>query len=314
MFDLNFCRFVSCGILCIALVACTPGTRSGAHQTAADEGTVYRLYLLAGQSNMEGYGDVAKLATDERGPVADAFIYHPTSIPDDESTTLDAAWTPLAPGFGSAYPPEGVTEGQFGPELGFGRALAEDGPVALVKYARGGTSLMHGASGYGSWDPDYDAGEGINQFDHAAAALKAAMSISDIDSDGAPDRLVPSGIIWMQGEADAYENAVAAANYEKNIDRLVTRLRVIMGADDLPVVIGRIVDSRPPDGPSVMTYAAEVQDAQARFAASDPCVVLVTVLPASAELVDGWHYGAADQLALGHAFAEALDQFGSACP
>lgn len=273
----------------------------------------YRLYLLAGQSNMEGYGDVAELSPEERGPVADAVIYHPASVPDDEASAPSADWRPLAPRFGSAYPPDGVTEGQFGPELSLGRALAKDGPVALVKYARGGTALMAGVSGYGSWDPDYGGGEGVNQSDHAAAALEAAMRASDVDGDGTPDRLVPSGIVWMQGEADAYDSAAAAADYEANLAQVIARLRSFMGTDDLPVVIGRIVDSRPPGGASVMAYATDVQESQARFAASDPCVALVTELPASAELADGWHYGAADQLALGRAFAAALDEVADRC-
>jgi hypothetical protein len=312
MFDLVHHRFASFALLCGALVACTPSEQSPS-QGGADDGTTYRLYLLAGQSNMEGYGDVGELAEGERGPVPGAVIYHPASAPDDDAFTPRASWQPLAPGFGSAYPPDGVTEGQFGPELGLGRALAETGPVALVKYARGGTALMHGVSGYGSWDPDYREGEGTNQFDHAVAALKAAMRAPDVDGDGTTDRLVPSGIVWMQGEADAYDNPDAAAKYQANLEQVVFGFRTVMGADNMPVVIGRIVDSRPPGGAPVMTYAAEVQEAQARFAAADPCVTLVTVLPTSAELSDGWHYGARNQLELGRAFAKALEELSGSC-
>nr|WP_305889009.1 sialate O-acetylesterase [Parvularcula maris] len=273
----------------------------------------YRLYLLAGQSNMEGYGDVAELPEGLRGPVEGAVIYHLASTPDDEPSEAGAEWRELRLGFGSVYPPEGVTE-QFGPELSFGRAVVSGGPVALIKYARGGTAIMPGVSGYGSWDPAYGEGEGVNQFDHALAVLEAARAADDVDGDGRAERLVPSGIVWMQGEADAFGSAEAAAAYQANLDRLIEGLREAMGRANLPVVIGRIVDSRPPGGEPVMAYAAEVQAAQARWAEADPCASLVTALPQKTELGDGWHYGAEGQLNLGRAFAEALAALEERCP
>ena len=285
------------------LTACAPAA------PPAPAPKTYDLYLLAGQSNMEGYGLAADLPRRLRGQVDGAYIYTLAAPADGEPLTESAAWRPLAPGFGTAY----ADGPAFGPELAFGRALAEAGrPVAIVKYARGGTGLVTGTSGYGSWD--LADGPRPNQRDHALATLRAAMADRDVDGDGQPDRLVPAGIVWMQGEADAHDDAAAAAAYDANLAALMATFRQAIGRENLPVIIGRIVDSRRPNGEKVMSHAATVQAAQGAYADSDPCAALVTVLPAAATLADGWHYDADDQVALGEGFAAAATALRAACP
>jgi hypothetical protein len=231
---------------------------------------------------------------------------------DGETGGGAGLWAPLRPGHGTGFRTDGgnnALSNRFGPELSFGQRLSEIAPgerIAIIKYARGGTALTHGVSGYGSWDPDYAIGNGLNQFDHALAAIHGAMRIADIDGDGVNDRLVPSGIIWMQGEADAYDNAAAAARYDRDLARLMGLLRAAMHRDDLPVVIGRIVDSGATPESRVMAFAPQVQEAQARYVAADACAALVTVTEDFAFLPDGWHYMSGDYLRLGDAFAEAV--------
>jgi len=186
--------------------------------------------------------------------------------------------------------------------------------VALVKYSRGGTSLMEGASGYGNWEPDSELGEGVNQYDHALATLRNALAVRDIDGDGEDDTLVPAGIVWMQGEADAYDNPVAARAYRANLKRMMDLLRAALRTDDLPVVIGRITDSgRDADG-LLMDYSPVVQRAQAEYAAGDRCAALVDVGDGLG-WSDDWHYDTAGYLRLGQAFAEAMHGLQEAgCP
>src|SRR5690606_14729442 len=134
----------------------------------------------------------------------------------------------------------------FGIELSFARRLGELDPgvrIALIKYARDGTSLDSiAADRYGSWDPRVSAAGGINQYDHFLATVRNALAVTDIDGDGVADRLIPAGFIWMQGEADALHPG-AAANYAHRLTAWIGLARAAFDAPDLPVVIGRISDS-----------------------------------------------------------------------
>lgn len=64
----------------------------------------------------------------------------------------------------------------------------------------------------------------------------------------------------MQGEADAYDNAEAGANYDLNLARLIALLRDALGDENLPVVIGRIADSRSTPETRGMCYSPDVQE------------------------------------------------------
>ena len=76
--------------------------------------------------------------------------------------------------------------------------------IALIKYARGGSSIDSlAAREYGSWEIDFRGTHGINQFDHFLTTVKGALSTTDIDGNGMEEIWVPAGIIWMQGESDA---------------------------------------------------------------------------------------------------------------
>ena len=78
--------------------------------------------------------------------------------------------------------------------------MTSDGVItAIIKYSYGGTALYPGAR-YGDWHPDQ---ERINHLDNALSTINNAFDVADIDGNGRLDRLIPSGIIWMQGESDA---------------------------------------------------------------------------------------------------------------
>ena len=84
--------------------------------------------------------------------------------------------------------------------------------IALVKYSRGGTSLLEGASGYGNWEPDSELGGGINQYDHALATLRNALSHADIDGDGDLDAWVANSFdepnrVWLNDGNGAFSDS-----------------------------------------------------------------------------------------------------------
>lgn len=285
---------------------------------ASQEANVYKLYYLGGQSNMEGFGFTNELTEDAAIVSDDVMIFAGQMALDNTAHGGVGSWQPLRPGFGTGFKTDGKAiqlSERFGPELLFGQTMTAGEPgtrVAIIKYALGGSGLADGV-GFGNWHPDFSDGAGINQYDHALTTMRNAFAVADIDDDGVPDRLVPSGIVWMQGEADAFDSQAAADEYGANLERLMGLLRAALRVDDLPVVIGKITDSGMSEDGSVMDYIATVQKAQQDFVASDACAAYVTVTDDLTYLDDGWHYDSQGFVRLGVAFAQAMKNLEETC-
>ena len=293
-----------------ALVAC------GSMQ--AREPREYSVYFLGGQSNMDGYGVVSELPQEMNAPVRNTYIFTGSTMPDNETGGGVGLWEQLQPGFGLGFKTDGQVNQRtwrFGPELNFGRTLVSldrKRRVAIIKYSMGGTALAVGA-GYGNWHPDYAVGNGINQYDHALATIRNALSHTDIDGDRRDDVLVPAGIIWMQGEADAFHSPETARDYRENLERMMNLLRDALGDPGLPVVIGKITDSGMSDDGTVMDYIDTVQKAQKSFVADDECAALVTDTDTYGYIYDGWHYDSDGYVQMGAAFARAAIELARTC-
>ena len=278
----------------------------------------YKLYYLGGQSNMEGFGFSDKLREDVARPSPDVMIFTGQMALDNETHGGIGIWETLQPGHGTGFKTDGESNqlsNRFGPELLFGQTIAKHMPasrIAIIKYALGGSGLAEGV-GYGNWHPDFSDGAGINQYDHALTTLRNALAHTDIDGYGVSDRLIPTGIVWMQGEADAYDSQAAADDYRVNIERLMDLLRAALRVDDLPIVIGKITDSGMSEDGTVMDYIETVQRAQQDFVTSDDCAAYVTVTDDLAYLDDGWHYDTEGFVRLGIAFAEAMQDLEQKC-
>ncbi len=290
-----------------------PGESAG---PSRPEPLVVHVYLLAGQSNMEGYGVVSDLPSDLNATVPGAYIFLGAPRNDFVPATGEGVWSGLGPGFGTGATSttQAVTRsGRFGPELTFGRRLRElrpDEDIAIIKYSRGGSSIDDRHAPYGTWDPHDARGEGprrgINQYDHALATIARATTNADVNHDGTPDILVPAGIVWMQGETDG-QSEVTSADYRANLAELMELLRAALRADDLPVVIGRISDSSVRKGtqPRVWPFGDAVRAAQHAFTDEDPRAEIVTSTDAYG-YSDPYHYDSAGYLDLGRRFAEAM--------
>ena len=278
----------------------------------------YKLYYLGGQSNMEGFGYVDELPKDATHASPDVMIFTGQMALDNETHGGVGSWEPLQPGHGTGFKTDGKSNqlsNRFGPELLFGQTIADLAPgskIAIIKYALGGSGLADGV-GYGNWHPDFSDGAGINQYDHALTTMRNALAYADIDGDGVVDRLIPSGIVWMQGEADAFDSQAAADEYRANLERLMNLLRAAMRVDDLPLVIGKITDSGMVEDGSVMDYIETVQQAQQDFATTDACAAYVTVTDDLTHSSDAWHYDTDGFVRLGTAFAEAMQDLEQKC-
>lgn len=190
----------------------------------------YLVYLIAGQSNGNGRGDSSQLTEPLASPQKDVrFYWHRTQKTANVGHLAEDRWIDLAPGSGQGqtnpvYPKE------FGPELSFGRALANarpDARIALVKYTHGGTSL------HGNWaenGPMYQTFVATTRA--ALAALTAAGHTFEL-----------RGMIWQQGEADTEKQWPAA--YQENLTNLISRVRKDLSeGKPLPFVIGGLSDSQ----------------------------------------------------------------------
>lgn len=299
----------------------TIATLTAASLASLAHADTYYLYFLGGQSNMDGYGFVSELPGSLTGEVDGVRIFLGQITQDLQPTTGTGTWTPLTPGFGTGSRTDGITvtpSDRFGPELTFAhhiRQLRPNEKIAIIKYARGGSSIDDRITGSGTWDPHDTRGEdstkGINQYDHALATIANATHEHDIDGDGEPDTLIPAGILWMQGETDG-TNESTANDYERNLKELMELLRAALRADDLPVVIGRISDSHQGGGTDgrLWEFGNTVRAAQEKIANEDPNAALVATTDVYG-YSDPAHYDTEGYIDLGKQFAEEMNQLRS---
>ncbi|RMG02052.1 MAG: hypothetical protein D6741_04310, partial [Planctomycetota bacterium] len=200
----------------VCAIVCGLGSVAGAAFA-----TDFQLYLLAGQSNMDGYGKIDELPPELNRVQKGVWIYHADMPGDGEKLGGQGMWEELRPGHGRGFTSDGKSNrysDRFGIELSFAdemQKLRPNEPIALLKCSRGGTSIdPEVARWYGCWDPDF-ADPSVrdkplyNQYDHFLAALRRATAVCDINGDGEDDRLIPAGIVWMQGESEATKETSA---------------------------------------------------------------------------------------------------------
>lgn len=275
------------------------------------EKDTFRLFFLGGQSNMEGHGLNAELPDYLAMENRTAWIYQGNPAPDEDKKGGLGKWETLKPGNGAGFSSDGINNKlspKFGIELSFAKRLQELYPndkIALIKYARGGSSIDSAAArNYGSWEIDYVGTNGINQFDHFLTTISEALNTCDINGNGFEDVLIPQGIIWMQGESDAiFEKA--ALSYYNNLKRLMDLIRVSFRIDDLPIVIGKISDSGLDNNGKTWKYGELVQHAQEKYAKTYNKVAIVRSTK-HYNYSDPWHYDSEGYIDLGEKFAEAF--------
>lgn len=208
-----------------------------------------RVFILAGQSNMNGFGYNKDLPNDLK-TFENVCIFQGNSVPDGDIGGGMGKWDVLKPGNGTGFKTDGkvnTLSDRFGLELSFAKKIGElfsNDKIALIKYSREGTSIDSlAAANFGCWDPDFNGKNGINQYDNFLKTIKNALVEKDIDGNGKTDEIIPSGILWMQGEGDASYDEAIANRYYDHLKTLMNLMRATLRTDDLPVVIGKISDS-----------------------------------------------------------------------
>lgn len=271
-----------------------------------------RVFVVAGQSNMNGFGYNKDLPNDLK-TFKDVYIFQGNSVPDGDLNGGIGKWEVLKPGNGTGFKTDGKTNtlsDRFGLELSFAKRMKELFPndkIALIKYAREGTSIDSVArADFGCWDADFHGKNGINQYDNFLKTVKNALSETDIDGNGKRDEIIPSGILWMQGEGDASYDEAIANRYYGHLKTLMNQMRAALLTDDLPVVIGKISDSGKNEKGRVWNTGELVQYAQEKFVENDKNAAIVRSTKKYNYGNDPWHYDSSGYIDLGKNFAEEI--------
>lgn len=246
----------------------------------------YEVFLLAGQSNMDGRGAKKDLAGDLAKwaqPQARVLInFRAGGL--HRPLTLSHGFKPLQPGY-SGTPgtkPGGLPTATFGPEVAMGATLAEGLPgkkVALIKCAEGGTSLSK------DWAPG-EKGKLYEQFIGFVGQV-----LKELQAKG--DTFTLRGMAWHQGESDA---SLPAGKYQALLTDFIQHVRADLKVKNLPFVIGEVYDNGHRDA---------VREGQKAVSTSVPH----TAFASAQELKTsdkGTHFDAASQIELGKRFAQAL--------
>lgn len=210
--------------------------------TADVSDRVLRVFLLAGQSNMEGAGVIAAdpARNDGRGSLEYLAKNRPGSsfakwLRDDGQWDIrNDVWIHYLDRKGRLRPGYGAREDRIGPELGFGAVVgdASGDPVLLIKLAWGGKSLAV------DFRPPSAGGDGPGPFyDELVRRTRAVLDdLSGEFPELAGMTPVLSGIGWHQGWNDRVNQAFNDA-YETNLAHLIRDLRRDLDAPGLPFVI-----------------------------------------------------------------------------
>jgi hypothetical protein len=229
-----------------------------------------RIYVLAGQSNMEGHGEV--VARPDRnggrgsleflaGDAAKAATFGTLRNPAGGWRERDDVWIeyldragPLTAGYGAR--PELI-----GPELGFGTVVgdAHDEPVLLVKCAWGGKSLAIDFRPPSAGQPGYPLGdklaaeiaadpEILGRFYRELLALvkraRDKLAAGEFVPDGKARGSVLAGFAWHQGWNDRIDERFNA-EYAANLAAFIRDVRRDLDAPGLPFVIAETGMSGP---------------------------------------------------------------------
>lgn len=200
-----------------------------------------RIFVLAGQSNMVGYGTVED-AENDLGSLINI-------IEEDESgkwshlgeasnwNETDGAYLYFANGTDTIRSKvtvgQGANDNHIGPELMFAHTLDEyyDDPVLIIKTAWGGKNLAE------DFRPP-SAGGTTGEYYHAI--LQTIQHVTQNISSQFPSIDVSeyelSGFAWFQGWNDG-ESENYLNEYENNLDHLVNDIRTDLNSPKLPFII-----------------------------------------------------------------------------
>ena len=232
------------GIICAIGIMLAAGTVLADDYSKTGTGPV-KVFLLIGQSNMNGRGNIETLR--------DKLIKdHPDQYPKSLMELRKDVWIVGANGDGiSGQKDNKCLEpgfGQwkwFGPELSFGHQMGDQfkEQVLLIKVIGGGTSLGK------DWVPptmSKRTGRPVGHMYKRAVreTIQTLIGLDKLYRDYKPEMGYQlCGIFWCQGNADSGQ---FAAEYADNLVDFINDYRANFGIPDLPFIAAESLSSRTP--------------------------------------------------------------------
>lgn len=220
-----------CGILLAALAG---------PAEAADKPV--KVFVLAGQSNMEGHGIIKADPKRNEGKGSLEYVvkqpetaekYKHLLGKDGKWAVRDDVWIHYLDRKGNLSAGFGANKDCIGPELGFGFVVGDayEEPVLLIKLAWGGKSLAK------DFRPPSSGGEVGPYYKEVVDRTKAVLKDLKKEFPEFGDRGYElAGFGWHQGWNDRVNQAYTE-EYEKNMANFIRDIRKDLGAPKLPFVI-----------------------------------------------------------------------------
>ena len=224
-----------------------------------------RAFLMIGQSNMAGRGDIADVP-----PINNFRCY---MLRTGRFIRMREPVNPDRPIFDGAYRPGISLAASFADKF----AVENKTRVGLIPCADGGSSIN-------MWLP------GTIFYDYAVAMARLAARTSTL-----------SGILWHQGETDA-EGGMAEEEYAEKLKILIAALRRDLGAK-LPFIMGEISTELREPGISKDAIAA-INKAIHGVAASTPGCAVASANGLTLK-ADGLHFNSVSLREFGNRYYEA---------
>lgn len=202
-----------------------------------------KVFVLAGQSNMEGQGFIKADPKRNEGKGSLEYLVRDKATADQfkhllgkkegEWAVRDDVWIHYLNRTGKLTVGYGAKEDRIGPELGFGTVIGDayEEPVLLVKLAWGGKSLAK------DFRPPSAGGEVGPFYKEIVDRTKAVLKDLKKEFPEFGDRGYElAGFGWHQGWNDRINQAFND-EYEKNLAHFIRDIRKEFGVKDLPFVV-----------------------------------------------------------------------------
>lgn len=195
-----------------------------------------KVFLLAGQSNMDGRAKASGLSENDKVRLKKAQKNVTLYYNFNEGKPLDITES-------SAYIKKTFNDDfVFGPELFFGIKMSEKYPnhkIILIKRAKGNMSL------YGAWNVNWDVQLATlmkeeNEPKLYSELLKYSKNVlSQLDENS----YEICGMLWVQGEADSNKikhSHLPGMAYQQNLSNLISKVRHDFNTPKLPFVLFQV--------------------------------------------------------------------------
>ena len=194
-----------------------------------------KVFLLAGQSNMDGRAKASGLSKEDKLRLKKAQKNVTLYYNFDDGNPLDTTKVAkhIAKKFGADY--------LFGPELFFGIKMSEKYPehqIVLIKRSRGGMSL------YGAWNPKWSLEKAtlIKEQNQPKLYKEFVNYSKKVLSKYGEKEYKLCGMLWVQGESDSGKKGGLKPReaYQENLTNLIASVRNNFKSPKLPFLLFQV--------------------------------------------------------------------------